>query len=114
LGLQNVPNFAPTSEGALLHLLYVPLLSSCLSLLYLRILIYALLSGTYFNTTIKKFIFFPLFLAKHTKVLQSLSALFFSRFNFEAWEIFLIEAQNVKMVSYLCWPSLLPRQGYCV
>lgn len=75
---KNVPNFAPTSEGAFLHLLYVPLLSSCLSLLYLRIFIYALLSGTYFNTTIRHFNFFPPFSCQtHFQVLQSLSTLFF-------------------------------------
>jgi hypothetical protein len=76
-GHKNVPNFAPTSECALFHLLYDPLLSSCLSLLYLRIFIYALVSGTYLNTTIKHFKFFPLFPTKHTKVLQSRSTLFF-------------------------------------
>jgi len=63
----------------------------------------------------KTFQFFSPFFLPNT--LQSPSIpkhTFFSRFNFEVWEIFLIEAQNVKTVSYLCWPCLLPRQGYCV
>jgi hypothetical protein len=61
----------------------------------------------------KTFHFFPPFSCQTHKSPSIPKHTFFSRFNFEVWEIFLIEAQNVKMVSYLSWPCL-PRQGYCV